>query len=328
MILGSCGLRAPRVLRHRDFALLWAGMSISLLGDGVLLVSLAWHVYAVAGTTSAMAAVGIALTAPQLALLLIGGLVADHLPRRSVLLASDLVRCAALLGLTAAALSHGEAIWPLLACAAVYGAATGFFGPAFDSVVPDLVPPGELDQANALDQVVRPLALRIAGPAVGGMLVAAVGASAAFALDAATFLVSIACVGAIRYRGTAMPAGQGLGRELGGGLRYIAANSWLWATFAAAAAAYLLFIGPTEVLLPYVVKNTHHGTARDLGLILASGGVGAVAASWAVGGARHPAAVHDLHLCDLGSRHPRRRRLCPGHQHLADRRRVRGCSKP
>ena len=77
-----------RVLRHRDFALLWAGMSVSLLGDGVLLVSLAWHVYAVAGTMSAMAAVGIALTAPQLALLLIGGLVADRLARRSVLLAA------------------------------------------------------------------------------------------------------------------------------------------------------------------------------------------------------------------------------------------------
>ena len=162
MTTATPGLRVPRVLRHRDFALLWVGMSVSLLGDGVLLVSLAWHVYDVAGTTSAMAAVGIALTAPQLALLLIGGLVADRLPRRSVLLASDLVRCAALLGLTATALSRSDAIWPLLACAAVYGAATGFFGPAFDAVVPDLVPAEELDQANALDQVVRPLALRIA----------------------------------------------------------------------------------------------------------------------------------------------------------------------
>ena len=74
----------------------------------------------------------------------VGGLVADQLPRRSVLLAGDLVRCAALLGLTATALSHSDATWPLLVCATVYGAATGFFGPAFDSVVPDLVPPGEL----------------------------------------------------------------------------------------------------------------------------------------------------------------------------------------
>ena len=94
--------------------------------------------------------------------------------------------------------------------------------------------------------------------------------------------MSIACVGAIRHRARPAPGEHGLGRELLGGLRYVAANSWLWATFAAAAAAYLLFIGPTEVLLPYVVKNTHHGTARDLGLILASGGLGAVAAAWAV----------------------------------------------
>jgi hypothetical protein len=88
------------------------GNSISLLGDGVLLASLAWHVYAVAGTTSAMAAVANALTAPRLALLLVGGLVADHLPRRSVPLASDLVRCAALLGLTATSLSHSDPTWP------------------------------------------------------------------------------------------------------------------------------------------------------------------------------------------------------------------------
>lgn len=269
----------PRVLRHRDFALLWAGMSISLLGDGVLLVALAWHVYATGGSPSAMAAVGVALTAPQLALLLAGGLVADRLPRRSVLLASDLVRCAAVLGMTAVAASGSTTDWHLWVCAATYGAATGFFGPAFDAVVPDLVPPGELTEANALDQVVRPLALRIAGPAVGGILVASVGAASAFALDAATFAVSLGCVAAIRYRGAGAPAVGGLRQELLGGLRYVAANSWLWATFASAAIAYLLFIGPTEVLLPYLVKNDLHGDARDLGIVLASGGLGAVLAA-------------------------------------------------
>lgn len=271
--------RSLTVLRHRDFALLWAGMSVSLLGDGVLLVALAWHIYSSGGTPSAMAAVGVALTAPQLALLLAGGLVADTLPRRTVLLGSDLVRCAALLGLTAVAAHHITSGWPLWACAGCYGAATGFFGPAFDAVVPDLVPAGELDQANALDQVVRPIALRIAGPALGGVLVAAIGATAAFALDAATFAVSLGCVAAIRYRGAPGAITGTIRQELLGGLRYVAANSWLWATFTAAALAYLLFIGPTEVLLPYLVRHDLHGSAGDLGLILTSGGIGAVTAA-------------------------------------------------
>ena len=123
--------------------------------------------------------------------------------------------------MTAKALSHSDSIWPLLACATAYGAATGFFGPAFDTVVPDLVPAEELDQATPW---IRSCGPRVLGPALGGILVAAVGASAAFALDAATFLVSIACISAIRYRARPAPREYGLGRELLGGLRYVAAN--------------------------------------------------------------------------------------------------------
>src|SRR4030081_124932 len=84
------GLLAP--LRHRDFRLLWGGMCVSLLGDGVFFVALAWQVYALSNVPTALAMVGIAMTVPTIAFLLIGGVISDRLDRRRVMLGADVVR--------------------------------------------------------------------------------------------------------------------------------------------------------------------------------------------------------------------------------------------
>src|SRR4051794_41248363 len=81
-------------------------------------------------------------------------------------------------------------LWHVVGLVAVYGAGAAFFGPAFDAIVPDVLPAAELAQANSLDQFVRPVALRLVGPALGGALIDAVGVGAAFALDAASFAIS------------------------------------------------------------------------------------------------------------------------------------------
>jgi MFS family permease len=290
-------------LRHRDFRLLWTGMSASLLGDGVLLVALAWHVYAIAGVPAAMSAVGFAMSLPQVATLLLGGVVSDRFDRRRVMLLTDLVRGACLAVLAVLSIAGAVRLWQIILLVACYGAASGFFGPAFDAIVPELVPEADLVRANALDQFVRPTALQIAGPALGGLLVAMAGSGWAFALDAATFAVSAGCLLAMR-RGAAVPsstldspvstvdgaaaavegaAPASIWSELVQGMRYVRRNVWLWGTFLAATFAYLLFIGPTEVLLPYVVKHELAGSAGDLGLVLASGGLGAVVAALVVG---------------------------------------------
>jgi hypothetical protein len=174
-------------------------------------------------------------------------------------------------------------VWHIVALVAVYGAASGFFGPAFDSLVPQLVTPDDLVQANALDQFVRPAALQMAGPALGGVLIAAGGSGVAFAIDALTFVVSAACLALLRTPARQPAADASMWTEFKQGVNYVRGNVWLWGTFVAATFAYLLFIGPTEVLLPYVVKHELHGTAGDLGLVLASGGLGAVAAALVVG---------------------------------------------
>jgi MFS family permease len=288
--------RAPRALpgllvplRRRDFRLLWTGMSTSLIGDGILLVALAWQVYALSGAPTAMSVVGFALSLPQVVTLLFGGVISDRFDRRKIMLCTDLVRGAVLTVLTVLSLTGVVQVWHIVALVAVYGAASGFFGPAFDSIVPQLVPEDDLVKANALDQFVRPAALQMAGPSIGGILIAIggtdYGSSLAFALDAATFAVSATCLWLMRpvAAGQDDEAAGSIWEEFKEGMNYVRGNVWLWGTFLAATFAYLLFIGPTEVLLPFVVKNELHGSAGDLGLVLASGGIGAIAAALVVG---------------------------------------------
>ena len=181
-------------------------------------------------------------------------------------------------------LTGALALWQLLVIGAVYGAATAFFDPASDALVPELLPAELLAQANSLDQLIRPLALRLAGPALGGALVAALGAGGAFALDAASFLISAAALQAMtRTRRPHASSDESTVRQVVTGMRYVRSHPWLWATLVSAAVAYLVFMGPTEVLLPFVVKNELHGSAGALGLVFAAGGFGSLACALAIG---------------------------------------------
>jgi DHA3 family tetracycline resistance protein-like MFS transporter len=276
------GLLAP--LRRRDFRLLWAGTGVSLLGDGVFVVALAWQVYALSDVPTAMGVVGAAMTVPTIAALLLGGIAGDRLDRRRLLLGADVLRLAAVGTLAALSLSGAIALWEVVALVAAYGIGQGLHAPAFDAFVPELLPESELAQANAIDQMVRPVALRLAGPALGGALTGALGSGAAFAFDAASFALSGAAVLALAHRSARAdgPARSAVA-DLRDGFRFLRGRAWLWATFAAAALAYLLFMGPVEVLLPFVVKHRLHGGAGELGAVFAAGGVASVAAAMVMG---------------------------------------------
>jgi MFS family permease len=276
---GFSRVRLLAPLAHRDYRRLLGGMSISQLGDGLFLVALAWQVYALSNTPTALAFVGIAMTVPTVACLLIGGAVSDRYDRRMVMLSADAVRGVVLAAISALAFTGALRVWQLLVAVVFYGAATAFFNPASDALVPQLLPADALAQANSLDQLIRPLALRLGGPALGGLIVGAFGTGAAFAFDAASFGVSIAAVVSISPA-VAVADGdevRSVAREIGAGLRYVRSHAWLWATLVSAAVAYLLFMGPTEVLLPYIVKNRLADGAGALGLIFAAGGLGSLA---------------------------------------------------
>ena len=276
------GLVAP--LRHRDFRLLWSGMCISLLGDGAFLVALVWQVYVLSDTATAMSLVGIAMTVPTIVFLLVGGVASDRLDRRRIMLAADLVRGVAVGLLAVLSLAGALELWHIVVLVVFYGSGAAFFAPAFDAIVPELLPAERLGQANALDQVVRPIALRLAGPALGGVVVGALGAGTAFALDAASFMASAAALLAMRApTGRRTATGVSLRGDLREGWRFVRRRTWLWVTFASAAIAYLLFMGPVEVLLPLLVKHELGGSAAELGLVFAAGGLGSVACAVVLG---------------------------------------------
>lgn len=290
----SVRLRASGPLRNRDFRLLFSGRCVSLLGDGAFLVALAWEAYTLSDAPTALSLLGIAMTVPLITLLLLGGVVSDRHDRRRVMLIADLVRAVLLMLLAALAASGQLRLWHMMVIVAVYGAAQAFFDPASDAILPELLPESELGQANALEQFARPLALRLAGPALGGVLVGALGPGTAFLVDGATFIVSAATLWSMSAR--ASVAGRMdaplrpvvAGRELREGWSYVRGHVWLWGTFASAAVAYLMFMGPTLVLLPFMVKHVLGGDGTQLGLVLGAGGLGAVACAALMGRSELP----------------------------------------
>jgi Transmembrane secretion effector len=281
----TTGLRHVKILRPlaiRDFALLWTGAAVSLLGDGVYIVAIAWQVYEISDTPTALSLVGVAWTLPMAAFLLVGGVVSDRFDRRRIMIATDLLRALAVTVIAVLSLTGTVQLWHLFVLAIVFGTGDAFFGPSFNATVPQIVPARMLVQANSLDQFIRPFMMALAGPALGGWTVATFGAGAAFALDAGSFFVSALAISLIS-------PGQRVARDdeehrsavadLREGFAFVRTRPWLWGTLLGAAISLLAFWGPVEVLVPFRIKNDLGGGADDFGLVLAAGGIGAILAA-------------------------------------------------
>jgi MFS family permease len=273
-------IRLLRPLGIRDFALLWTGMTVSFLGDGLYTVAIAWQVYALSNAPTALAVVGVAWMVPQVLLLLIGGAISDRFERRLVLMLSDGIRGAAIAAIGVLSVTGTLRLWHVIALVAVYGAGGALFVPSFTGIVRDVVPRELLLEANSLDQFVRPLCVRLIGPAVGGVLIAVAGAGTAFLADAGSFAFSATALLLMRTRSVPVSGtDRSLGRDIAEGISYVRSQTWLWTTLGALTLSLLFFLGPVYVLMPYVVKNSLHGGAEGLGLVFAAGGVGAIAAA-------------------------------------------------
>jgi MFS family permease len=197
-----------RGLQSRAFAALWAGQTISRLGDSVSTIAVAWLVLQLTGSAAAMGLVLAAHVVAFLAFSLAGGVLVDRLGRLPIMLASDGSRLVLTGGLAALIATGNVGLPTVVLFAAVFGAVEAFFYPAYMAAVPDLVPSDDRPSANSLQHLSRRLA-SLVGPAIGAGLVAGGGMAAAFALDAASFGVSaILIVVAIRFAGPGRSRGR------------------------------------------------------------------------------------------------------------------------
>ena len=293
-------LRFARALRSRPFALLWLGQTISSLGDGAFLTALAWQTLLLTGSATAIGLVAIATSVPRLIFLLVGGVTADRLSRRAILLTSDIGRAIATLLIAGLGWSHQLHLWHLLALGFFFGAVDGFFSPAYQSIRPEITPVESLASANALSGFSRQVS-SLLGPLLGSGLIALTSAAGAFAFDSATFVFSTVCLVALRIparrvapvdgKPVAPPrAAHPLRRafaDLGEGWSYIAGSTWLWLTITVAALGNVAQSGAISVALPKLALQVFgSGGAWLLGVVGAATGVGAIIGSLGVGQVR------------------------------------------
>jgi MFS family permease len=280
---GRIGIVRP--LRVRDFALLWTGMAISMIGDGVYLVAIAWQVYQLSDSPTALAMVGVSWSLPQVLLMLLSGALADRFDRRKLMIAGDLIRFAAIGSIGALSVAGRLTVPLIVGIVVAYGIGQAIFQPSFSAIVPAIVPSDLLVEANSLAQFVRPFAMTLVGPLLGGVLIAAFGAGWAFVFDGGTFAFSALMILWMRARPAPRTEGrqERLRTEVAVGLRYVLTNRWLLVAMVAATVSLLATWGPWETLVPFVIKNDLHGGPWDLGLVFGAGGLGSVAAALYMG---------------------------------------------
>jgi len=282
-----------RVLRHRSFALMWTGQSISTLGDGIYRVALAWTVLVLTGSALAMGTVYLASLIPTITLTLVGGVAADRLPRRLILLWSDGGRGMIVALVAGLALGHLLSYWHLLVLSLLFGVADGFFMPSYQAIIPQLVEGESLQSANALMQSSTELC-RILGPVVGASLLAATASvSLSFVLDAASFFVSVGCLLALHLPPAAEPATEtdsvsqdapehtpgGIVADIREGLRYVRGQRWLWITIVVAAITNICYSVPLAAVLPKLVADFYHAGAGLFGLLVSADAAGYLVAT-------------------------------------------------
>ena len=280
---GRVGILRP--LSIRDFALLWTGSAVSLVGDGVYTLAIAWQVYLLSNSPTALAMVGLAWSLPQVLLMLGSGALADRVDRRGLMIIGDVIRLVAISTVGSLSLADALTIPLLVGLVAVYGVGQAIFGPAFSSIVPSIVPPDLLVEANSLGQFVRPIAMTLLGPLIGGFLVGRFGAGWAFIADGGTFAFSALMILLMRVRKAEREPGNedSIWVEAKEGIRYVRQQTWIWVAMAGAFVSLLCVWGPWETLVPFVVKYDLKGSATDLGLIFGAGGVASVLAAVVMG---------------------------------------------
>lgn len=259
-------------LRDRPFRLLLTGQVVSLLGDGMAPIALAFAVLELTHSASDLGFVLAAQRGPMVVLFLVGGVLADRIPRRLLMVIADLVRFAAQ-GVTAALLLVGQAhLWELLVLQGIYGVATAVFYPAITGLLPSTVAADRLQRANALRSIASS-AGHVVGPALAGIVVALASPGWALAADALTFAIDAYFLSLLPSIARVIVQGTFL-RQLLDGWRAFTSRSWIWTIVTGASIQNLLFSG-VLVLGPFIALE-RLGGAPAWGFALAVFGIGSL----------------------------------------------------
>jgi MFS family permease len=269
-------------LRHRDFRLLWIGQLISVTGSQMQLVAINWHVYLLTKSPLALGGVGLVRVLPIIFCSLVGGVVADAVDRKRLMLISQslmLIGAAILAAMTASGLSS---IWPIYLLTAISSAALAFDSPARQALLPTLVPVEDFPNAVSLGIVVFNSAM-IVGPAVAGQLLSFSGPALIYALNAASFIAVIIALLLMsaggRAEADAPPTQVNLG-ALREGLRFVWRTPIIVQTMTLDFIA--TFFASATALLPIFAAEILKVGPRGLGLLAAAPGVGSIVSGLAM----------------------------------------------
>jgi len=298
-------LHFTRAFRSRPFTLLWAGQTISVLGDAVFNIAITWEVLLLTDSATAMSFILIAQWAPRILFLLLGGVIADRVSRRFLMLCADAGRGCIVMLVAWLSWTHQLQFWHLVALAPLFGIVSSFFDPAYQAIMPQMVETEVLTSVNALNTLSRNAGFLL-GPVPGAICAALFGMASAFAFDGLTYGISALCLLVLRLPPAPAPsqvedpahpaeanearnhASQGIRgamRDARDGLRYVFNVPWLWVTVLASPLVGAGFAGAMWVSLPRLVRDVYGAGVWLIGAVATADAVGSIVAALAIGNA-------------------------------------------
>lgn len=290
MSTASTSTSLPRGLRPfagGQYRLLAAGLLLALFSDGVWTIALVWQVIALGGGPVQVSIASGAAAIGMLVSTLAGGVLADRVPQRSIIVGLEIVKVIVFMTVAGAALL-GVASLPLIVVAAVLGGVTtGMYYPAYSALLPAIVPPAQLQAANGIEGVMRPVFFQAVGPLLAGAVIAISAPAQAITIGAVASIGSALCY--LRMRPVVLrrdpeslrgPVIASVVADIGEGFRYMWRTPWLWATLLFASLLVLAVMGPIEVLVPFALRDRVDGGAAQHALVLTAFGVGAAVSSF------------------------------------------------
>ncbi len=294
--------RLPRALspfRHSAYRRLGSALVLSTFAGGVWLVALVWEVIRIGGGASQLSVVSTAGAVGVLVPALLGGVVADRVPQKLILLVVAAVELTGMAVVALLAWTDQTQIWQLAAVSFVTGVALAFYYPAYSAWLPALVPEEDLMAVNGFEGMVRPTVGQALGPGLAGVVVGAVSTSAALGLAAGFHLAGLLVLATVPLTAVRRerPADETAGdvhpiatalADMREGWVYMVRTPWLLATLLFASVMILAMMGPFEVLIPFLIKDKLGGGPGDHAMVMAAFGIGGAVGSMAMASMRMP----------------------------------------